>query len=127
MNRAPANGMAVASSLRGQRMEADNIASPRTTRIRTTDRRHLPLPVHANPQPSQQIALDTIDRCVRNDHAAMHSRELLRVEPLHQVLQQRANHEPFAGRDDFHVFLRSLEVQRIVDRYEARCILHAYR
>ena len=32
---------------------------PEQPRIRTTDRLHLPLPVHANPQPPKQIALDT--------------------------------------------------------------------
>ncbi|WP_256990271.1 hypothetical protein [Burkholderia sp. HI2714] len=39
----------------------------------------------------------------------MHLCEPLWIEPLHQFLQRRANHEPFAGRDDFRVFLRRLD------------------
>ncbi len=94
--------------------------------MRATDRQHLLLPTHANPQPSRQIVLDTIVRCVHNDHAAMHLRESLRIEPLRQRLQRRTNHEPFAGRDDFRVHLRRLEIRHIVDRYESRRIFHTH-
>lgn len=55
-------------------------------RIRAAHGQHVAVAAQMDAQAPEQVALDPVDRRVRDDHAAMHPREAIGIEPLQQSL-----------------------------------------